>query len=425
MIDTEVIKRMIEQQIAETVGSHVSGVLTSDEWAQPIEEKILKYTQDRILSKFANSTAMPEIIDAVKTSVGELFANGHIPGVAKFVDNNLIQATVDKGVEKLTRSTVIELFKDPVWLEKIEKLINQAVVRQTMMTVGSIDIATIIHQRVDENMAVFKRELLEGFSSTGIDDKATACQLTIMDDATVIENTLTARSANFVESVTVKNLAVTGSINTDNHSWNALAADIGAKTLAQLDREWKDRLVAQVADEIKINGIDFAHVKVDGYPLVSGAELARTVTQSSLRKVGRLQDLVVDGETSLNETVVVVKKRVGINTEQPDSALNVWDEEVSISAGKYKNHEAYFGTNRDQALNIGINKIPHITIGTDGITSIKKLRVAQYLIGHGITVPGYAGTKGDLVFNVNPVPNSAFAWVCLGGHNWKVLRATE
>ena len=97
----------------------------------------------------------------------------------------------------------------------------------------------------------------------------------------------------------------------------------------------------------------------------------------------------MDGETSLNETVIVVKKRLGVNTEQPDSALNVWDEEVSVSIGKYKNQEAYFGTNRDQALNIGVNKLPHITIGTDGITSIKKLRVAQYLIGHGIAVPGY------------------------------------
>lgn len=348
-----------------------------------------------------------------------------ITATAISIDTSSIQHLVDRAVEDSILSAVSALGTDAAWLEKIEGMINQAVVRQTMMTVGSIDIATIIHQRVDENMATFKRELLEGFSSTGIDDKATACQLTIMDDATVIENTLTARSANFVESVTVKDLAVTGSINTDNRSWNTLAADISAKTLTQLDQDWKHRLVVQVADEIKTNGIDFNNVKVDGYPLISGAELARTVTQSSLRKVGRLQDLIVDGETSLNETVVVVKKRMGINTEQPDSALNVWDEEVSISAGKYKNQEAYFGTNRDQALNIGVNKLPHITIGTDGITSIKKLRVAQYLIGHGISVPGYAGTKGDLVFNVNPVPNSAFAWVCLGGHNWKVLRAAE
>ncbi len=416
---------MIEQQIAETVSSHVSGVLTSDDWARPLEDKILKFTQDRILSKFANSTAMPEIIEAVKTSVGELFANGNIPGIAQFVDNAVIKIAVDNEVGRITQAAVIELFKDPDWVDKIETVINQTVIRRTVETIGSIDIATIIHQRVDENMQQVKIELLNSFSSTGIDDKATSCQLTIMDDTTVVENMLTARSANFVDSVTVKDLSVTGSINTDNHSWNALAADISDKTLAILDNTWRDKLVSQVATEIKNNGIKFDNVTIDNYPLVSGGELARSITQSNLQKLGKLQDLTVVGESRFNDTVIVVKKRVGINTEQPDSALNVWDEEVSISAGKYKNQEAYFGTNRNQVLNIGVNKTPQIIIGTDGITSVGKLRVAQYIIGHGLEVPNYSGTKGDLIFNVNPGPGSAFAWVCLGGYKWKTLKAVE
>jgi hypothetical protein len=314
---------------------------------------------------------------------------------------------------------------DPAWLEKIETMINQAVVRRTVATIGSIDINTIIHQRVDENMEKLKVELLANFSSTGIDDKATSCQLTVMDDTTVIENTLTARAARFVESVTVKDLSVTGSINTDNHSWNALAADISAKTLTQLDSDWRDLLISQVADEIKQNGIKFDNVKIDDQPLVAGGQLSKSITRSSLQKLGRLEDLVVLGETSLNETVTVVKQRLGINTEQPDSALNVWDEEVSVSVGKYKNQEAYIGTNRNQSLNFGVNRLPHVTIGTDGVTSINKLRVAQYMIGHGTTVPNYSGTKGDIVFNADPVPGGAFAWVCLGNFKWKTLRAVE
>ena len=425
MIDTATITRMIEQQIAETVSSHVSGVLTSDDWAKPLEDKILKYTQDRILSKFANSTAMPEIIEAVKTSVGELFANGNIPGIAQFVDNAVIKTAVDSEVERITQSAVVELFKDPEWLEKIETVINQTVIRRTVATIGSIDIATIIHQRVDENMKQLRIDLLAGFSSTGIDDRATTCQLTIMDETTVVENTLTAKSANFVESVIVKDLAVTGSINTDNRSWDVLAASISDKTLSKLDAEWKALLVSQVAAEIKNNGIDFENVKIDGAPLVQGTQLSRAITQSNIQKVGKLQDLTVLGEVSLNDTVTVVKKRLGVNTEQPDSALNVWDEEVSISAGKYKNQEAYLGTSRNQALNIGVNRSPQITIGTDGITIVNKLRVAQYIIGHGLEVPNYSGTKGDMIFNGNPTPGSAFAWVCLGGFKWKTLKAVE
>jgi len=425
MIDTDVLKQMVEKQITETVNNHVYGVLTSTEWAKPLEDKILKYTQDRILTKFANSTTMPEILEAVKTTVAELFAAGTVPGVAEFVNLDLIKTTVDHEVDRITRTAVAELFTDVVWLEKIEKTLNQMVVRRTVETIGSIDINTVIHQRVDENMARLKVELLENFSSTGIDDQATSCQLTILDETIVVENTLTARAAKFVESVTVKDLAVTGSINTDNKSWNVLAADISAKTLKQLDQDWKDRLVGQVADEIKRNGIKFETVTINNEPLLAGNQLARTITQSNLQKVGRLQDLIVDGETSLNETVIVVKKRLGINTEHPDSALNVWDEEVSISAGKYKNQEAYIGTSRDQALNIGVNKLPQLTIGTDGVTSVKKLRVAQHMIGHGTTVPNYSGTKGDIIFNADPMPGQPFAWVCLGAYKWKTLRAVE
>jgi len=159
--------------------------------------------------------------------------------------------------------------------------------------------------------------------------------------------------------------------------------------------------------------------------LMSGNTLARSITHSSIQKLGRLRDLTVDGETSLNETVIVVKKRLGVNTEHPDSALNVWDEEVSISAGKYKNQEAYIGTSRDQTFNIVVNKTPQVTVGTDGITSVKKLRIAQYMIGHGTVVPNYSGTRGDIVFNADPAEGTPFAWICLGGHKWKTIRAVE
>jgi len=348
-----------------------------------------------------------------------------ITATAISIDTSSIKNLVDQAIETNILTAVESLSSDPVWLEKIENMINQAVVRRTLERVGSIDINTVVHQCVNENMAKIRLDLLTNFASTGIDDKATACQLTIMDDATVVENTLTARDGNFVESVTVKDLSVTGSINGDDRCWLPLANTISAKTLAKLDQDWRDQLVAQVAEKIRTDGIAIDNIKVDEYQLVSNAGLARSITQSNLQKVGRLQELTVDGETHLNETVVVVKKRLGVNTEQPDAALNVWDEEVSVSMGKYKHQEAYIGTNRNQALNIGIGRTPQITLGADGITSINKLRVAQYAIGHGTTVPGYSGTKGDIVFNVDPLPGSAFAWVCLGGYNWKVLKAAE
>lgn len=427
MIDQNAVTKLIEQQVMESVSIQLDQMFESEQWLAPIEKKIISYTQDRILGKFSNSGALPEIVDAVKTSVTELFSAGQIPGINTFIDNEKIRQSIDLAVESTIDSAIDELGKDPAWLTKIETMINQTVVQRTVATLGSMDINSIIKQRVDENITRFQQSLIENFNSTGIDDQATACQLTVMDETTVVENRLTAHSLEIVHGATIKDLAVTGSINVDNASWDTLANAVSEKTLEQIDKQWRNQLIDQVRNSIRSEGIDFETVKVGNEYLIAGKTLSSNVTESNLQKVGKLQDLTVVGAASFNNnTVTVLKNRLGVNTESPESALSVWDEEVSIVAGKYKNQEGYFGTSRNQAMNIGINKDPQVTLNTDGITGIKKLRVGQHRISHSTEVPSWSGTKGDIVFNAAPsVENSVFAWVCLGNFKWKVIRAVE
>ncbi len=175
---------------------------------------------------------------------------------------------------------------------------------------------------------------------------------------------------------------------------------------------------------ISEQGIDFDNVKVAGEPLISSGKLSASVVDSNLTTVGALTKLTVVGDTMLNDTVNVNRKRVGINTSEPDMALSVWDEEVTISAGKFKNQTGFIGTTRKQALTIGINKTPAIEINDVGLTAIKQLQVGVHKISHGNEVPNYSGTKGDIVFNANPtVENAVFAWQCLGGFKWKIIKA--
>jgi len=268
--------------------------------------------------------------------------------------------------------------------------------------------------------------LLNDFSSAGIKDQATQTQLTIMDDITVVENTLTANHLDVIGSATIKNLAVKGSINTDNPAWDELANTISQKTLDKVTTEWHESLVTQVVDNIKANGIDFDRVTVDGLKLIDGHKLSEGITESNIQSLGILNRLRVKGEATIHDTFSVVNKRVGINTQEPEMALSVWDEEVSVIAGKLKNKTAYVGTSRDQSLTMGVNRQPYIEIDNSGLTAIKKLQVGVHKISHADEVPGYAGTKGDIVFNASPSVNSdVFAWVCLGAYKWKVLRATE
>lgn len=335
------------------------------------------------------------------------------------IDKDTVKDLVSQTVEDTIITAVDHLTSDPDWLAKIENMINQQVLEKSLKSLQSLDISSAIKQRVDDNMHLFRRELLKEFlSHTGIDDRASTVQLTLMDDHTVVENRLVAKEIQAVNTTVTKDLVVTGTINVDNTSWDVLANEVSSKTLRQIDDQWKDRLVEQVRNQIRSQGIDFDQVRVGADYLVDGNRLSAAITE-----LGTLDRLDIRG-LGQGRTLTAQNNRVGINTEEPESALSVWDEEVNVSINKYKSQEAFVGTARPQALNIGVNREPQVTIGTDGVTAIKKLRVAQYRLGHCAEVPNWSGTKGDVMFNANPsVDNPVFAWVCLGGFQWKMVRA--
>jgi len=425
MIDTDAIKHLVEAEITKTVQEQVDAVLSEVEWLESLERKILKQTQNRMLSKFASADAMPELLEAVKTSVKKLFDEGQVPGIMDFVDPALIKPVVDQAVEIKINQLVNILSADPEWTARVERLVNQATVQETLGRLSAVDLGPIINTRIDDNMKLFTKSILENFVSTGITDQASRTELTVMDEVVVVENQLTAKNLEVVDTARIQNLVVTGSVNTDNQSWQALAADISDKTLQRLTAEWQQDLIEQVRQSISKQGIEFEQVTVGGQALVTDNTLSAVVTESRLQSVGTLRTLEVRGESRLNNTMNVLNKRIGINTDTPEKALSVWDEEVSIVIGKHKLNQAYFGTNRDQAVTIVVNREPHIEINTDGLTTIKKLQVGLHKISHAPQVPGWAGVKGDLVFNTNPGADRVFAWVCLGAHRWQPLRSAE
>ena len=425
MSETDAITRMVEQQIAKTVNAQVLSVLTADEWLEPLEQKILQYSQERILSKFSNSTAMPEIITAVKDSVAKLFDEGKIPGIAQFVDATVVNAAVATAMEQFIQSTVHKLSQDQEWQIRVERLINQSVIQETLSRLGAIDLGPTIKHYVDENMKTFTESILKNFVSTGIVDQATKCELTVMDDAVVVENSLIANCIEAVDSAKIQNLVVTGSINTDNQAWSALAADISQQTLAQITTKWNQDLVQQVTNQIQEQGVSFDNVLVGDEKLINNGKLSRAITDSNLQSLGPLKTLQVLGEAHINNTVSVLNKRLGVNTDAPEKALSVWDEEVSLVMGKHKLNQAYIGTNRDQGIVFGVNREPHVEINTNGLTIIKQLQVGLHKISHAAQVPGWSGTKGDIVFNSNLGADRVFAWVCLGAYKWQPLKGAE
>jgi hypothetical protein len=340
------------------------------------------------------------------------------------LDPVTVKQMVDLAVEQNIMTAILSLSQDPAWLEKIERQISQTMVDKIVAQLSVIDIRDIIKQHLNENMGAVRQNLLQDFASTGIADQATACELTILDQAVVVEHVLHASSAEIVDALRTQHLIVTGSINTDNAAWTALSDHISQQTLDKLSTQWRDSLVQQVTAQIQQQGISFDHVKIGDTALVDGVQLSPTITQSSLQQIGKLKTLQVQGEAHINNnTVNVLNRRVGINTDTPEKALSIWDEEVSVVIGKNKLNQAYIGTNRDQGMVLGVNREPQVEIDTDGLTTVKKLRVGLHRISHDTQTPGWSGTRGDLVFNASPGPDRVFAWVCLGAFRWQTLKS--
>lgn len=420
MLDKIALEQLVEQQIQQEVKTRIDQAL-NEAWLKSIETRAIEFIQNRIVTEFANSAAMPELIQAVKTSVQDLFHSGLIPGLGNYVDYDLIKSSVDASTENLVQQAINELTIDSVWLAKIETIVNQSATQQVLARLSGTDIRPIIRQYANEVIDSVNSNLFKSIQS-----QSEKIELTLLDDHVVVENQFTAKHINAVNTLTVENLIVKGTVNTDNESWNELSETISQKTFAALNDEWRESLIQQVRNSISQQGIDFDRVKINGEYLVNQGNLSPGIIHSNLQSVGTLQSLKVVGATKLNNTVNIVPGRIGINTEDPDMALSLWDEEVAVVAGKFKNNIGYIGTSRKQGLVIGINKTPSIEINDAGLTAIKQLQVGIHRISHGNEVPGYAGTKGDIVFNANPtLENPVFAWQCLGGYRWKLIRAIE
>jgi len=424
MLDPQVVTKLVEQHIADSVDGQVTDLFSKEEWLNPIEDKIVRFTQDTILRKFANSSSMPEIIEAVKKSVEKMFADGYIPGIENFVDSQIIKKATDESISEIVKKSISRLEKDPQWIKNVEGMINQVVVNRVLSAMSTVDVSAVINRRVDERLNKLKDEIVERTTLKGIQNAAGQVELTVLDQHVVVENQFTTKNLEVVDTAVVNNLNITGDVNISGPSWKNVRIEVAKDAVNLLTDAWKDQLIKDLSAEIKTNGINFESVMIDNIPLVADGKLSDAIVSSSIQELGTLKKLKVSGESHIYDTFSVVNKRVGINTPEPEMALGLWDEEVSVVIGKLKNKTGYIGTGRAQNLAIGVNKDAAIEIDSTGLTVVKKLQVGVNRIGYDKQVPGWSGSKGDIVFNNNiNNENNVFAWICLGEYKWKSLRS--
>lgn len=431
MIDNTALTELIEQQIAESVRSQVDAQLAGRDLVAEIQSDLIKHAQDRITAKFANISSMPDLVNTVKNSVADLMQQGMLPDIGAYVDTDVIEKLIDHKMESLVESAIDNLAVDPTWLKKIEAQINRQFMLKFAERLSVIDFDSMIGCHIDQGIEKWQQKFLTDFATHGIKDTANELELTVLPGGINVENTMVARNAVIGQNaevagdLTVNNLILRGSVNVDNHSWDELAQNVADRADQILTDQWSASLKQQIISDISQQGISFQDVRLDGQPLISGHVLNPAIHDTNIQKLGRLRELTVGGTTSLNDTLKVHNQRVGINTDCPDMALSIWDDDVCLSVGKLAKALAFIGTSRAHSLAIGVNRGRQIEISADGLVTVKNLRIGNFRVGHESKVPGYSGARGDIVFNSDPRPGEPFAWQCLGAYQWQPLKAMQ
>ncbi len=342
-----------------------------------------------------------------------------------------IATAVDSAVQQHVIDFIQQMAMDPEWAGKIEALVTHNVTQKFSQEISGVDLNTLMATWIDDALVRWKTLLMENFRSRGIEDQAQNTQLTLTEEVAVFNSPITVpglfveQEAEVAGTMTVDNLVVRGTVNGDAPAWQEMTEDVTRRAVNQMTNQWREVLVQQVLELAQERGIDFNSISVQGFPLFVGDTLNPTITKTNIQTVGVLQDLVISGKLDAHDTLSVRSNRIGINTNEPDSALNVWDGEISISLGKFDKNVAFMGTGRKQTLSLGVNRTPMLRIDETGLVSVPRLRVDRWCISHASEVPGHEGTRGDFVINSDPKPNTPFAWVCLGGTRWQSLKAAE
>jgi hypothetical protein len=395
-----------------------------------MREEIHTIMQNHTDADQIRSTVHTEIVNLVRQCV----SNYQWPNTT--VNANVDDHSVINGVTNEFRVQTRE------YLERLIKFVQEQVVVEIYNTVSELDIRSLVIERTSyvvteslrngsfqfpahsipaaavqiTDLRISADNILPGivkdFESTGIQDNATQTQLVILDDVTVVEN-----------SLVTKDLEVAGNIK--------LSGDIDPKFLDRIATHTKnfieskynsgtyDEYCNRVLDKLSKEGIDAGQIRAGETALLDeNLVLNSRITQTNIKKLGVLNELQVQGETLLDETVYVSNKRMGINTLDPERALDIWDQEVQIVAGKRSKDTGIFGTSRNQDLILSANNRHNLVLKPDGSVVIEQLGIGKTVHTSALDVPFDNRPMGTIVWNERPTIGAPIGWVSLGGARW-------
>ncbi len=306
------------------------------------------------------------------------------------------------------------------------------------------------------------------FASTGIKDRASDLVLEIRDDGILAQRATIPELQGDV--LAQGNFTVAGTLKADVLEVGEIKADLKLEKTSPLEFKavkgdspygkgllWtgygitKQFVMSGNPDRLfSTEHIDIAQDKsysIGGIGVLSTNTLGPSIINSSLKTLGRLRELKVDGDIEISEYVFFdsITNRLGLGIDTPNSALSVAEDGVEVMLGTKDSSQGMVGTFAGQAFDIvtdntarisiaangnillGNTKLPPVQVNVHGKVAIRvnvpdpevDLQVAGPIKFHGHrheygnnspTSGDY--DRGDIVWNNHPFVGSYVGWVC-------------
>ena len=387
----------LEKQIAQQIEQTIKGYLDSEELRLKILEQV-DNSIGQIIENVANRV-YAEVVS--KTQIAD-----HIKTIVKLES----AAAIQKESQDLVRA---ELTNTPV-KQVIENAIKHDVnlaIKSFNFPEKSIDTESINWTKGSLNGSYIRGGIIQNFSSTGIEDKSTNVQLTILEDHVVAEGQFTAMNITAADTLTAQNLVLTGSL------------EIGTEIIDHGPFSQMIQMHAGMVTDEKLE--PYTALLKDGTSLLNENNLAPSVTNSNLRKVGNLLELTVSGDAKFSETMFVSSNnKVGINTEEPRGALTVWDDDAEFSLLRSKRRTIFAGSTRDCDLEIGVNSQANLVIKENQIEMNTPIKVMGVKFSVANNVPEHHGEPNEIVMNNSARDGQPLFYICMGGNKWQALKVS-
>jgi len=397
------ITNKVQAQVAELISSKVSEVVDAIDCTPILAEKLSQKLDAKLallpIDAKSIERELTDRIDVLAVNLSNSVKTKTLEAVTSQINNHVNQVDL----KSMYQTVIVEAVKN----------------NQVIFPVGSIPVDAVNLETLKISGDAITGGIVTHFGSTGIDDQATACQLTVMDEVTVVENNLLTKDLTVKGSATIEgDLNVTGTIPESSAMFkkfvDAAANNVRTSIDTNLFTSYADIVVKKLLDE----GLDLDQIKIGGQTVVSGPNLGNFITISNLQQVGILKELQVSGESFLSGTLYTTKTRVGVNTIEPSQALSVWDQEVEIGFGKLENNTAVIATPRNQKLVISSNGKNNLSLLPDGSVTVNKINIGNMSITAAGSPPSNDQPIGTVVFNSSPSVGGPMGWVSLGNSRW-------